>query len=285
MPVLVETQRLTKRYGKNCVLEEISIKIDEGSIVGLLGPNGAGKSTLLKCLLGLIPHEGQCRILDQDPRQHRARLMQEVAYVPDQSYLPLWLTVERLLQLVANLHPRFSVARARHFLEGTEIRDSQKISQLSKGTRVQLHLALTLAIDSHLLVLDEPTLGLDITRRAVFWKQILSDYCDGKRTLIIATHLMQEVEHLLSHLVLIDRGRIVLNQPFEGVLERYCQVIPRPGQEAALRALNPVSEEQTLGQPVFLFDGHPKSELERYGTLHRPSLAEIFETATRRRAS
>jgi ABC-2 type transport system ATP-binding protein len=285
MPVLVETQRLAKFYGKNHILEEISIKIDEGSIVGLLGPNGAGKSTLLKCLLGLIPYEGQCRILDRDPRRHRARLMQEVGYVPDQSCLPLWLTVERLLQLVADLHPRFSMERARHFLEGTEIQDSQKLSQLSKGTRVQLHLALTLAIDSHLLVLDEPTLGLDITRRAIFWKQVLSDYCDGKRTLIIATHLMQEVEHLLTHLVLIDRGRIILDQPFETAMDRYCRVLPRPGQEAALRALSPASEEQILGQPVFLFDGRPKSELERYGTLHRASLAEIFETATRRRAS
>ncbi|EQD44351.1 ABC transporter, ATP-binding protein, partial [mine drainage metagenome] len=190
MPALVETEGLTKRYKNLPVLENVSLTIEEGSIVGLLGPNGAGKSTLIQCILGLLAYEGQCRTLGRDPRRFRHRLMENTTYVPDQLCLPLWLTVEQLIQFMRSIHPRFSETQARRFLNQTEIKCSSRLYKLSKGMLVQLHLALALATDSQLLILDEPTLGLDVTRRKEFWKQVINDYSDGKRTLLIATHLI-----------------------------------------------------------------------------------------------
>ncbi|MHB1543183.1 MAG: ABC transporter ATP-binding protein [Gammaproteobacteria bacterium] len=282
MPVLVETDALTKRYKNQVVLENVSIAIEEGSIVGLLGPNGAGKSTLIQCILGLLAYEGQCRTLGRDPRRSRHLLMENTTYVPDQLCLPLWLSVEQLLQFMCSIHPRFSESEARRFLNQTEIKGSSKLYKLSKGMLVQLHLALALATDSQLLILDEPTLGLDVTRRKEFWKQIINDYSDGKRTLIIATHLIQEVEHLVSHLILINHGRITLNQSMDSVLEHYQSVLAFPGRAQDLRAMNPVKEQEVFGRTVFLFEGRSPRELAQYGEIHQTHLTDIFEAATQR---
>jgi ABC-2 type transport system ATP-binding protein len=285
MPALVETEKLTKRYKNQLVLENVSITVEEGSIVGLLGPNGAGKSTLIQCILGLLGYDGQCRTLGADPRRSRHRLMERTTYVPDQLCLPLWLSVEQLLQFMRSIHPRFSESEARRFLNQTDIQSSSKLYKLSKGMLMQLHLALALATDSQLLILDEPTLGLDVTRRKTFWKQVINDYSDGKRTIIVATHLIQEVEHLISHLLLINNGRILLNQPMDAVLEHYQSVLASPGHAEALRALNPVKEQEIFGRTFFLFEGRPARELAPYGEIHHPSLTDIFEAATQRTPS
>ncbi len=285
MSSLVEAERLTKRYKNQLVLDQVSFTVEEGAIVGLLGPNGAGKSTLIQCILGLLAYEGRCRTLGQDPRRSRHLLMENVTYIPDQLSLPLWLSVDQLLRFMRSIHPRFSYNEAERFLNQTEIKGATKLYKLSKGMLVQLHLALVLAIDSRLLILDEPTLGLDVTRRKLFWKQIIDDYCDGRRTLIIATHLIPEVEHLLSHLILINHGGIVLNQSMESVMERYQSVWAFPGRADALRAQGPIKEQEALGRTVFLFEGRSKQDLLPYGEIHQPNLSDIFEAATQRKPS
>lgn len=283
MTALVETQNLNKRYARQLVLENISIRIEEGSIVGLLGPNGAGKSTLIQCILGLLKYGGECRTLGRDPRHSRHLLMEQVTYVPDQLCLPLWMRVRQMIQFMQSLYPHFSEKRARHFLSQTEIKDSAKLHTLSKGMLVQLHLGLALAINSPLLILDEPTLGLDVIRRQTFWKEVINDYSDGKRTLIISTHLLQEVEHLLTHLILINHGQVALNQSMDAVGEHYQTVVAFPGKAQALHAMQPLKEQEMLGRTVFLFEGRSPRELTPYGEIHQTHLTDIFEAVTQGR--
>lgn len=276
MSVLVKARGLSKHYGALPALDRVDFDIEEGCIVGLIGPNGAGKTTALKAILGLIGFEGELEVLGRDPRVSRRRLMQEICFMADVAVLPRWLRVEQAIEYVEAVHPRFSRARALHFLERTQIARRSRIGQLSKGMVTQLHLALIMAIDARLLVLDEPTLGLDILFRKEFYANLLNDYFDGRRTILVTTHQVEEVERLLTHLLFISRGRIVLNEPMETVGGKYLELEVEPEKAEAARALRPIHERELLGRKLFLFEGVERERLAGLGKLHLPSIADLF---------
>jgi ABC-2 type transport system ATP-binding protein len=279
MPI-IEARGLRKSFGTTVALDGINLRIEEGRILGLIGPNGAGKSTALNAILGLTPYQGELRVLGRDPWTDRAQLMQDVCFISDVAVLPRWLQVSQALDYVAGVHSRFDRAKAVSFLAKTNIKPASKVRELSKGMVAQLHLALVMAIDARLLVLDEPTLGLDILYRKQFYDSLLNDYFDRNRTIIVTTHQVEEIEHVLTDLMFINRGRIVFNCSMEEIESRYAEVAVNPDQLAAARALKPMYERPGIGRSVLLFDletNHvDRQQLATFGDVRTPSISDLF---------
>jgi ABC-2 type transport system ATP-binding protein len=273
---LITARGLGKSFGATRALDGVSFSVQPGRIVGLIGPNGAGKTTALKALLGLTRFDGELSVLGLDPYRQRHKLMQDVCFIADVAVLPRWIRVSRLIDFVAATHPRFRREVCEHFLARSDVRKTSRVRELSKGMVTQLHLGLVMAIDARLLVLDEPTLGLDILMRKQFYETLLNEYFDEQRTILVTTHQVEEIEHILTDLLFIDRGRIVLDASMEEVQERYAQVAIRPEHVAAARALKPVAERQGLGRTHMLFKGAERADLERLGEVGVPSVADLF---------
>ncbi|MCE7031262.1 ABC transporter ATP-binding protein [Lysobacter sp. GX 14042] len=277
MSAVVNATGLRKAYRNKLALDGTSFEIPAGRIVGLIGPNGAGKTTALKAMLGLIPFEGRMSVLGRDPRTARDELMREVCFIADVAVLPRWLRVREAIEFVAGVHPRFDRARCERFLAGTKLEPQMKVRELSKGMIVQLHLALVMAIDARLLVLDEPTLGLDILYRKQFYQRLLEDYFDEERTILITTHQVEEVEHILTDVMFIRDGKIVLDSGMEQVGERFTEVLVAEGRLEEARRLQPIDERaQAFGKTVMLFDGVPRDRLAPLGEARTPGLADLF---------
>jgi len=274
--IAIGARGLGKSFGATRALDGVNFSVQPGRIVGLIGPNGAGKTTALKALLGLTRFDGELSVLGLDPYRQRHKLMQDVCFIADVAVLPRWIRVSRLIDFVAATHPRFRREVCEHFLARSDVRKTSRVRELSKGMVTQLHLALVMAIDARLLVLDEPTLGLDILMRKQFYETLLNEYFDEQRTILVTTHQVEEIEHILTDLLFIDRGRIVLDASIEEVQERYAQVAIRPEHVAAARALKPVSERQGLGRTHMLFKGAERADLERLGEVGVPSVADLF---------
>jgi len=272
----VSARGLTKRYGQSFAVAGIDFEIAPGRIVGLIGPNGSGKTTTLKALLGLIDFEGELQVLGRDPRTARDALMQEVCFIADVAVLPRWISVRQAIEYVAGVHPRFSRARCEAFLATTKLDPKMKVGQMSKGMIVQLHLALVMAIDAKLLVLDEPTLGLDILYRKQFYKDLLERYFDEGKTIIVTTHQVEEIEHILTDLMFIRDGRLTLRATMDEVGERFTEVMVGADQVEAARALKPIDERPVFGKTVFLFDGQAREVLTPLGELRTPGIADLF---------
>ena len=267
---------ITKRYGKHTALDNVSFTIGAGRIVGLVGPNGSGKTTTLKAILGLAPFEGGLSVLGRDPRTERELLMNDVCFIADVAILPKWLKVKDAIDFVAGVHPRFDRARAEQYIANTKLTPNMRVNAMSKGMVVQLHLALVMAIDAKLLVLDEPTLGLDILYRKQFYQNLLEDYFDDNKTIVITTHQIEEVEHILSDLMFIENGRIVLAASMDEVGERYAEVMVEPQFVAAASALGPISQRTVFGKSVMLFDRADRTQLATFGEVRTPSVADLF---------
>jgi len=272
----IEARGLRKAFGKTVALDGIDMRVEEGRILGIIGPNGAGKTTALNAILGLTPYQGELHVLGRDPWRERDRLMRDVSFIADVAVLPRWIQVWQALDYVAGVHPRFDRAKAEGFLAKTTIRQTSKVRELSKGMVAQLHLALILAIDARLLVLDEPTLGLDILYRKQFYDSLLNDYFDRSRTIVVTTHQVEEIEHVLTDLMFMDRGRIGLHCSMEEFERRYLEVMVRPEQLDAARALKPMQERQGLGRSILLFDGIGRDTLSALGEVRTPSIADLF---------
>jgi ABC-2 type transport system ATP-binding protein len=273
---VIDARGLRKTFGTTVALEGLNLRVEEGRILGLVGPNGAGKTTALNAILGLTPYQGELRVLGRDPWSERDQLMRDVCFIADVAVLPRWMKVSQALDYVAGVHPRFDRAKAEGFLAKTDIRRASKVRELSKGMVTQLHLALVMAIDARLLVLDEPTLGLDILYRKQFYDSLLNDYFDHRRTIVVTTHQVEDVQHVLTDLMFINHGRIVLSCSMEEFEARYVEVSVRPEQVAAARALRPIHERQLLGRSVLLFDGIDRKQLATFGDVRTPSIADLF---------
>jgi ABC-2 type transport system ATP-binding protein len=276
MTTVVKATGLSKRYGTTVALDNVNLDIQAGRIVGLVGPNGAGKTTALKAILGLAEFDGDLSVLGMDPRSQRYELMQQVCFIADVAVLPRWLRVSDAVDFVGGVHPRFSREKCMAFLARTKIKPTQRVRELSKGMIAQLHLALVMAIDAKLLVLDEPTLGLDILYRKEFYQSLLNDYFDEQKTILVTTHQIEEIEHILTDLLFIREGRIVLDATMDQVAERFVEVMVNPDKADATRALNPLYERQIFGKSIFLFDGVDRNQLAELGELHKPSVADLF---------
>jgi ABC-2 type transport system ATP-binding protein len=272
----IEARGLRKEYGSTVALDGIDLRVEEGRILGLIGPNGAGKTTAFNAILGLTAYQGELRVLGRNPWRERDLLMRDVCFIADVAVLPRWMRVSQALDYVTGVHPRFDRAKAEGFLAKTTIKHTSKIRELSKGMVAQLHLALVMAIDARLLVLDEPTLGLDILYRKQFYDSLLNDYFDRTRTIVVSTHQVEELEHILTDLMFIDRGRIVLSCGMDEFETRYAEVVVRPDQMAPARALKPMHERQVLGRSVFLFDGIDRQKLAALGEVRTPSITDLF---------
>ena len=273
---LIEGRGLRKVFKTTVALDGINLTVEEGRILGIIGPNGAGKTTVLNAILGLTPCEGQLTVLGLDPWASRDRLMRDVCFIADVAILPRWLRVSQALDFVAGVHPRFDRAKAEAFLARTDITRTRKVRDLSKGMVTQLQLAIVMAIDARLLVLDEPTLGLDILFRQQFYDSLLNDYFDRSRTIIVTTHQVEEVQHVLTDLMFINHGRIVLDTSMEEFESRYAEVQVSSDQLAAARALKPIFERQILGRSLLLFDGVDRTHLAPIGEIRTPSIADLF---------
>jgi ABC-2 type transport system ATP-binding protein len=273
---VIEARQLGKSYGKNRALDGISFSIAPGRIVGLIGPNGSGKTTTLKAILGLTQFEGQLGVLGKDPCTQRDEVMREVCFIADVAVLPKWLRVSQALDFVQGVHPRFDRSRAEEFLRKTDIKMGSRVRELSKGMVTQLHLALILAIDARLLVLDEPTLGLDLLYRRQFYDTLLNDYFDKERTILLTTHQVEEIENLLTDVIFINHGRITLESPVESLAERYVQLTVGPDQAARARELKPFYEREIFGRVAMFFEGRRLNELEPLGDIRTPSIADLF---------
>ncbi len=272
----IEARGLRKAYGSTIALDGVDLRVEEGRILGLIGPNGAGKTTALDAILGLTPYEGQLTVLGRDPWSARDELMRDVSFIADVAVMPRWMRVSQALDYVAGVHPRFDRAKAEGFLSRTTIKRTSKVRELSKGMVAQLHLALVMAIDAKLLVLDEPTLGLDILFRKQFYDSLLNDYFDKSRTIIVTTHQVEEIQDVLTDLMFIDRGRIVLECSMEEFESRYLEVMVNPEHLAEAKALKPIHERPVFGRSVLLFDGVPREQLAVLGEVRRPSIADLF---------
>jgi ABC-2 type transport system ATP-binding protein len=273
---IIEARSLAKRFGATRALDGVSFTVPQGRIVGLIGPNGAGKTTALKAILGLTRFEGELAVLGQNPYLHRHRVMQDVCFIADVAVLPRWLRVRQLLDFMAATHPRFRREVCEQFLSRTDVRRDARVRELSKGMITQLHLSVVMAVDARLLVLDEPTLGLDLLMRKQFYDTLLSEYFDAERTILVTTHQVEEVEHILTDLLFIDRGHIVLDASMEDLQERYVQVAVRAEQLEAARAMRPIGERQGLGRVQMLFRDVPREDLARLGDTGVPSVADLF---------
>src|SRR6266480_4267727 len=269
----IEAHGLRKVFGTTVALDNVDLRVEEGRILGLIGPNGAGKTTALNAILGLTAYEGKLTVLGRDPWNAREELMRDVSFIADVAVLPRWIRVSQLLDYVAGVHPKFNRAKAEGFLAKTAIKHTSKVRQLSKGMVAQLHLALVMAIDAKLLVLDEPTLGLDILFRKQFYDSLLNDYFDRSRTILVTTHQVEEVQDVLTDLMFIDRGRIVLECSMEEFESRYLEVTVNPEQVAAARALGPIGERQVFGRSIMVFDGMDRQRLAAFGDVRTPSIA------------
>ena len=272
----IEARGLRKAFGRTVALDGVDLRVEEGRILGLIGPNGAGKTTALNAILGLIPYQGVLQVLGRDPWTERDLLMRDVSFIADVAVLPRWMRVAHVLDYVAGVHPRFDRPRAEGFLRKTTIAADSKVRELSKGMVAQLHLALVMAIDAKLLVLDEPTLGLDIPYRRQFYESLLSDYFDRRRTIVVATHQVDEIQDVLTDVVFMDRGRIVLACSMEEFEARYAEVMVNPAQLDAARTLGPIHERPAFGRTVLLFDGADPVRLEALGEVRRPGVADVF---------
>lgn len=273
---IISARGLRKQYGKQVAIDGLSFDIAPGRIVGLIGPNGSGKTTTLKAILGLTASDGELSVLGRDPRTQRDALMDDVCFIADVAILPGWLRVGDAIDFIAGVHPRFDRSKAERYLAHTKLAPKMKVKTMSKGMIVQLHLALVMAIDARLLVLDEPTLGLDILYRKQFYQNLLEDYFDENKTIIITTHQIEEVEHILSDLLFIRDGKIVLASTMEEVGERYIEVMVGPQHVNPARALLPISERSVFGKSVMLFDGVARTQLAALGEVRTPSLADLF---------
>ena len=272
----IEARGLRKAFGATMALDGITFRVEEGRVLGLIGPNGAGKTTALNAILGLTPFQGELRVLGRDPWTEREQLMRDVCFIADVAVLPRWARVSQLLAYVAGVHPRFDRPKAEGFLAKTTIRLNSKVKELSKGMVTQLHLAIVMAIDARLLVLDEPTLGLDILYRKQFYDSLLNDYFDGNRTIVVTTHQVDEVQHVLTDLMFMDRGRIVLDSSMEEVESRYLEVAVHPDRVDAARALRPLNERQRLGRSILLFDAVDRQQLATLGEVRTVSISDLF---------
>jgi ABC-2 type transport system ATP-binding protein len=272
----IEARGLRKAFGRNVALDGINLRVEEGRILGIIGPNGAGKTTALNAILGLTSYQGELKVLGRDPWSSREQLMRDVSFIADVAVLPRWIRVSQLLDYVAGVHPRFDRAKAASFLAKTTIKRTSKVRELSKGMVAQLHLALVMAIDAKLLVLDEPTLGLDILYRKQFYDSLLNDYFDRTRTIVVTTHQVEEIQDVLTDLMFIDRGRIVLECSMEEFESRYLEVMVNPEHVAAARALKPIHERPVFGRSVLLFDHADRDQLAALGEVRRPSIADLF---------
>lgn len=276
MSAVISARGLTKRYGSTVAVDNISFEIPAGRIIGLIGPNGSGKTSTLKAALGLIPFEGELKVLGLDPRTQRDQLMEQVCFIADVAVLPRWIRVSEAVDFVAGIHPRFDRKKAEAYIAHTKLKPSMKVKEMSKGMIVQLHLALVMAIDAKLLVLDEPTLGLDILYRKQFYQNLLEDYFDEEKTIIVTTHQVEEIEHILSDLMFIREGKITLSATMDEVGERFVEVmVPAENSEAA-KALKPIDERQVFGKSVLLFDGVPRAQLAQLGETRNVGIADLF---------
>jgi ABC-2 type transport system ATP-binding protein len=276
----IEARGLRKAFGTIIAVDGINLRVEEGRILGLIGPNGAGKTTALNVILGLTSYDGELRVLGRDPWTERDQLMRDVCFISDVAVLPRWMRVSQALDYVDGVHPRFDRAKAEDFLARTTIHRASRIRELSKGMVAQLHLALVMAIDAKLLVLDEPTLGLDILYRKQFYDSLLNDYFDRSRTILVTTHQVEEIQHVLTDVMFMDRGRIVFDCSMEELESRYLEVTVQPGQTAAARAFQPMHERQVLGRSLLLFDLKPgrvdRRQLSELGEVHTPSISDLF---------
>ena len=276
MSAVITATGLTKRFKSSLALDGASFQIGAGRIVGLIGPNGAGKTTALKAILGLTSFEGELNVLGFDPRKQRDKLMEQVCFIADVAILPRWLCVKDAVDFVDAVHPRFDRKKCEAFLARTKLQPKQKIKQMSKGMIVQLHLALVMAIDARLLILDEPTLGLDLLYRKQFYQSLLEDYFDENKTILVTTHQVEEIEHILTDLMFIRDGKIVLDSDMDAVGERFTEVLVNADKASTARALSPLDERQVFGKSIFLFDGVKRAELEALGEVRRPSIGDLF---------
>lgn len=272
----IEARGLRKVYGTTIALDHVDLRVDEGRILGIIGPNGAGKTTALNAILGLTEYQGELKVLGRDPWAERDQLMRDVSFIADVAVLPRWIRVSQLLDYVAGVHPKFDRAKAESFLAKTTIKHASKVRELSKGMVAQLHLAVVMAIDAKLLVLDEPTLGLDILFRKQFYDSLLNDYFDGKRTIIVTTHQVEEVQDVLTDLIFINHGRIVLECSMEQFESRYIELMVHPDHVAGARSLKPINERQLFGRSVMLFDQADRAQLAALGDIRTPSIADLF---------
>lgn len=276
MTSLVSARNVSKFYGDVKAVDDVSFEIDKGKIIGLIGPNGAGKTTLLKAVLGLTDCQGNLSVLGMDPFRQRKELMQNICFIADVAVLPRWIRVTQLLEFIATVHPRFSRSRAEELLAKTKIKANSKVRQLSKGMVTQLHLSIITAIDAKLLVLDEPTLGLDIIFRKEFYGNLLNDYFDGERTIVITTHQVEEIENLLTDLMFINDGKIVLNASMEDLPEQYVELLASGENAEVARRLNPIYEREVFGRKALMFEGISRDRLQGMGEIRTPGIADLF---------
>jgi ABC-2 type transport system ATP-binding protein len=272
----IEACGLRKAYGSTIALDGVDLRVEEGRILGLIGPNGAGKTTALNAILGLTPYQGELSVLGREPWTERGQLTRDVCFIADVAVLPRWLRVSQALDYVAGIHPRFDRSKAEAFLARTDIKRSSKVRELSKGMVTQLHLALVMAIDARLLVLDEPTLGLDILYRKQFYDSLLNDYYDRRRTIVVTTHQVEEIQDVLTDIMFIKRGRIVLDRSMEEVESRYLEVMVHPEHVATARALGAIHERQMFGRCILLYENADRHQLTELGDVRTPSIADLF---------
>ena len=276
MPALIEARELTKKYGAQVALDRVNFSVEAGRIVGLIGPNGAGKTSALRAILGLTAYQGQLQVLGREPFRDRTALMHDACFIADVAVLPSWLRVDDAVDFVAGVHPRFRRDRAAALLAKTEIAGKRRMRELSKGMKTQVHLALTMAIDAKLLVLDEPTLGLDILARRAFYDALVNDYMDETRTILITTHQVEEVENLLTDVLFIDKGRIVLDSSLDDIAARYAAVEVGADRIDAARAEKPFYERRMLGKMVLYYEHPDMQKLGNLGQIHTPSVSDLF---------
>jgi len=276
MTAVIHARNLRKQYKNKAALDGVNFELPAGRIVGLIGPNGAGKTTALKAILGLVPFEGELSVLGLDPRTERDELMKQVCFIADVAVLPRWIRVSQAIDFVEGVHPRFDRRKCEEFLKHTQIKRNSRVKELSKGMIVQLHLALVMAIDAKLLVLDEPTLGLDILYRKQFYQNLLEQYFDEEKTILITTHQVEEIEHILTDLLFIRDGKISLSTSMDDMAERFVELMVPAEQADAARALKPIDERQVFGKSVMLFDGVPRTQLAQLGETRTPGIADLF---------